>query len=44
MLTTTLLLAAFLAIGFFARDYSRRTRLLILGTTVLGIIVLIRGQ
>lgn len=43
MLTTAGLLAAFLAIGFFARSYSRRTRLLMLGAIVLGIAMLMRG-
>jgi hypothetical protein len=43
MLTTAGLLGAFLAIGFFARSYSRRTRLLMLGTIVLGIAMLMRG-
>lgn len=44
MLTTSALLTAFLAIGFFARKYSGRTRLLMLGSIVVGIILLMRGQ
>lgn len=44
MLTTALLLGAFLAIGFFARSFSRRTRLLMLGTIVVGIVLLMRGH
>lgn len=44
MLTTFILIASFLAIGFFARDYSRRTRLLILGSAVVGVLLLMRGQ
>jgi hypothetical protein len=44
MLTTTVLLSAFLAIGLFSRSYSRRTRLLMLGSLLVGIIVLMRGQ
>jgi hypothetical protein len=43
MLTTTVLLSAFVAIGLFARNYSRRTRLLMLGSILFGIFVLIRG-
>jgi hypothetical protein len=44
MLTTVLLLIAFLAIGFFARNYSRRTQLLMLCCTAGAIILLMRGQ
>jgi drug/metabolite transporter (DMT)-like permease len=44
MLTTVVLLVAFLAIGFFARKDSRRTQLLMLGTVVLGVILLMRGK
>ncbi|MGO8948453.1 MAG: hypothetical protein ACLQUY_12495 [Ktedonobacterales bacterium] len=44
MLTTTLLLAALLAIGLFARNYSRRARLLMLCSIIAGILLLIRGQ
>ena len=44
MLTTVVLLGAFLAIGFFARKDSRRTQLLMLGTVVLGVILLMRGK
>jgi hypothetical protein len=44
MLTTSLLLAAFLVIGFFARNYSRRTRLLMIGAIVIGIVLLTRGK
>jgi hypothetical protein len=44
MLTTAGLLAAFLAIGFLARNYSRRTRLIMLGAIVVGIVLLIRGK
>jgi hypothetical protein len=43
MLSTVVLLGSFLAIGFFSRKYSGRTRLLILGSVVLGIAVLMRG-
>jgi hypothetical protein len=43
MLTTVILLGTFLAIGFFARNYSRRTRLLMWGSVVLGLVVLMRG-
>jgi hypothetical protein len=44
MLTTAALLGAFLAIGIFARDFSRRTRLLMLGAIVVGVILLMRGK
>lgn len=44
MLTTAGLLVAFLAIGFLARNYSRRTRLIMLGAIVVGIVLLIRGK
>lgn len=44
MLTTAGLLVAFLAIGYFARDFSRRTRLLMLVVIVAGILLLIRGK
>ena len=44
MLTTSFLLAALLAIGFFARNYSRRARLLMVCSIVIGILLLIRGQ
>jgi hypothetical protein len=44
MLTTIFLLAAMLAIGFFARKYSGRTRLLMLCSIAVGILLLIRGQ
>lgn len=44
MLTTSLLLAAFLVIGFFARNYSRRTRLIMIGVIVVGIVLLMRGK
>ena len=43
MLTTIFFLAAFLVIGFFARGYSRRVRLLMLGSIVVGIFLLVRG-
>lgn len=43
MLTTAALLGAFLVIGFFARSYSRRTRLLIVGVIAAGIMLLMRG-
>jgi hypothetical protein len=43
VLTTAILLAEMLAIGFFARSYSRRTRLLIACGIVIGIILLMRG-
>jgi hypothetical protein len=44
MLTTVVLLVAFLAIGYFARSYSRRTRLLILCSIIAGMLLLMRGQ
>lgn len=44
MVTTAALLMAFLAIGILARNYSRRTRLVMLGTVVVGIVLLMRGQ
>jgi hypothetical protein len=44
MLTTTVLLSAFVAIGLYSRKYSRRTRLLMLGSILVGIVVLMRGQ
>ena len=44
MLTTAALLIAFLAIGFLSRNYSRRTRLLMLGTVIFGVVMLMRGQ
>jgi hypothetical protein len=44
MLTTVFLLATFLAIGYSARNYSRRTRLLMLCCAVAGVILLMRGQ
>lgn len=44
MVTTAGLLMAFLAIGFFARDYSRRTRLLMLVVIVAGVVLLMRGK
>ncbi len=43
MLTTAFLLASFLAIGLFARNYSRRTRLLMLCSVIAGILLLMRG-
>jgi len=43
MVTTAVLLVAFLTIGLFARNYSRRTRLVMLGTVVVGIVLLMRG-
>lgn len=44
MVTTAALLAAFLTIGFFTRNYSRRTRVLMLGIIVAGIVLLMRGK
>ncbi|HEX6542023.1 MAG TPA: hypothetical protein VF040_09740 [Ktedonobacterales bacterium] len=44
MLTTAALLGAFLAIGFFTRNYSRRTRLLLLSAIIVGIVLLLRGK
>lgn len=43
MLTTIYFLGVLLAIGFFARSYTRRTRLLMLCSIVVGIVLLIRG-
>jgi uncharacterized membrane protein YjjB (DUF3815 family) len=44
MVTTSAMLAAFLAIGCFTRRFSRRTRLLMLGAVLAGIVLLMRGQ
>jgi preprotein translocase subunit SecG len=44
MLTTSILLAAFLVIGFFARNFSRRTRLLMISAIIIGIVLLARGK
>jgi hypothetical protein len=44
MITTSALLAAFLAIGCFTRRFSGRTRLLMLGAIVAGIVLVMRGQ
>jgi hypothetical protein len=41
VLTTTVILAELLAIGYFARSYSRRTRLLMLCGIGVGICLLI---
>jgi hypothetical protein len=44
MVTTAGLLAAFLVIGCFTCRFSGRTRLLMLGAIVVGIVLLMRGQ
>ena len=44
MLTTSFLLGAFLAIGLLTRRYSKWTRALMLVITVVGIVLLMRGN